>query len=72
MSDPHETMTPGIIDPRMIYSKEEFFRRTGLKAAAYREAKKNGLRVRYVHKRVFVYGQDWLDYLLKCEGEISH
>jgi hypothetical protein len=58
-----------VCDPRMIYSKDEFLRRTGLRPAAYCEEKRNGLVVRYKHKRAFIIGQDWLDYLQRDDDE---
>jgi len=45
------------------YSLAEFSERTGLKRAAMREARRNGLKVRRAHKRGYVLGRDWISYL---------
>jgi hypothetical protein len=55
--------SPGIIEPDAVYTKEEFLARTGLKDESYRQAVRRGLRVTHKHKRVFIVGRDWIDYL---------
>ena len=55
--------SPGVIRPDEVYTKDEFCRRTGMKAHAYRTAKRKGLRVISTAGRVFVRGADWLSYL---------
>lgn len=50
------------IDPALQYPLELFEQIAGLGRAALREARRKGLRVRYVHGRAFVLGRDWLEY----------
>ncbi|WP_339742627.1 hypothetical protein [uncultured Rubinisphaera sp.] len=50
------------------YSLDEFRKRTGLKHAALRTARSNGLNVIYRHNRAYVLGEDWLKYL-KSQSE---
>lgn len=46
-----------------LYALEEFQQRVGLGRGAMREARRGGLRVRYVHGRAFVLGADWMEYV---------
>ncbi|MFV0443670.1 MAG: hypothetical protein ACK5Q5_08880 [Planctomycetaceae bacterium] len=54
---------PGVIERGAVYSLDEFLLRTGLSTAAYKQARRAGLRVRRAHKRAFIIGDDWLSYL---------
>lgn len=45
------------------YEKTDFLQRVGLRQAAWRTAKRQGLRTIQIHGRAFVRGEDWLDYL---------
>ena len=45
------------------YEKTDFLKRVGLKAAAWRTARRQGLRTIQVHGKAFVRGEDWLAYL---------
>jgi len=55
--------TERIIDADAVYEKAEFLRRTNLKQAGWRTARRNGLRVAEIHGRCYVKGSDWHDYL---------
>jgi hypothetical protein len=55
--------TPGVILSDACYAKEEFLARTGFKQAAWRSARRNGLRVVETGGRAFVLGSDWIAYL---------
>jgi hypothetical protein len=57
------TASPGVIEPDAVYTKEEFLARTGLKDESYLQAVRHGLRVTHKHKRVFIIGRDWIEYL---------
>jgi hypothetical protein len=56
-------ITPTEIDVAAVYHVEEFRRRVGWGIAAFRQAKRNGLRVRHVHGRCYVHGRDFASYL---------
>lgn len=45
------------------YEKSDFLKRVGLKAAAWRTAKRQGLRTIEAHGKAYVRGEDWLAYL---------
>lgn len=55
----------GVISPDELYTLKAFTRRLGIKAATLRSARRAGLRVFYVHKQAYVYGRDWIDYVLR-------
>ena len=54
----------GVINPNELYTLEAFKRRLGIRSATLRSARRAGLRVLYVHKHGYIYGQDWIDYVL--------
>lgn len=45
------------------YPLDTFSRMTGIGKHGLRTARKNGLQVRYIGRRGFVLGSDWLTYL---------
>lgn len=47
-----------------IYSLDAFYRATGFTRAALRKFKRQGLDVRYVGGRGFVYGQAFIEFVL--------
>jgi len=57
------TAATGVIHSSESYSREEFLRRTGIGAWAFRTARRNGLRTAKVGNRTFVRGADWHEYL---------
>lgn len=64
----HSSETSGIVNPDELYTLRTFTSRLGIKAATLRSARRAGLKVYYVHKQAYVYGKDWIEYVLK-EGE---
>lgn len=54
----------GVINPEALYTLEAIKRRLGIRDATLRAARRAGLRVHYKHGRGFVYGRDWIDYVL--------
>jgi hypothetical protein len=46
-----------------LYRKDELLKRAGLHQAAWRTARRNGLRVLEANGRAYVRGEDWLAYL---------
>jgi hypothetical protein len=57
----------GVIKPDELYTLQAFTRRLGIQAATLRSARRAGLRVFYVHKHAYVYGRDWIEYVLKSK-----
>ena len=55
--------TPTEIDVNRIYHVVAFRESVGWGIAAFRQAKRNGLRVRHVHGRCYVHGRDFASYL---------
>jgi len=56
--------TYGTICSGVMYTLPEFKRQLGICEATLRSARRAGLIVRYVHKRAFIYGDDWIAYVL--------
>jgi hypothetical protein len=54
----------GVIKPDELYTLQAFARRLGIRAATLRSARRAGLRVYYVHKHAYIYGRDWIAYVL--------
>lgn len=59
------TDTSGVIHSEEMYSLSEFRSRVGISDAALRTARREGLKVYYLHNRAFIYGKDWIDYVLE-------
>jgi len=55
--------SPGVIEPRVLYELSEAERRTGWGKSGFRQARRNGLQVRYVGRRAFVLGSDLIAYV---------
>ncbi|MSR31274.1 MAG: hypothetical protein EXR99_07195 [Gemmataceae bacterium] len=58
----------GVIRADELYTLSEFKRRLEFTNATLRSARRAGLRVYYAHKRGFVLGRDWIDYVIKSAG----
>jgi hypothetical protein len=54
----------GVIDPNQLYTLKAFTQRLGIRPSTLRSARRAGLRVYYVHKHAYIYGRDWIDYVL--------
>ena len=50
------------VRPDELYPGELLERMTGLGRAAFREARRKGLKVAYLHGRLFIKGSDWIAY----------
>jgi hypothetical protein len=62
-----DDLTTGVINPDELYTLKAFTRRLGIREATLRSARRAGLRVYYVHKHAYVYGRDWIDYVLNSQ-----
>ncbi len=57
----------GVIHPEQLYTLDTFKRRLDIREATLRSARRAGLRGCYVHKRAYIYGRDWIEYVLNSE-----
>jgi hypothetical protein len=69
MSPKTNNIYPGTVEPGVLYQIEEFKRRTGFGSHAMRSARRNGLRVRYLGGRAFVYADDFFTYIDKLDAD---
>lgn len=53
----------GVVDPKVMYSRDAFFKVTGMGIAALRHARQRGLIVRRNGTRSWILGSDFIDYL---------
>ena len=61
----------GVINPDELYTLKAFARRLGIRDATVRSARRAGLRVYYVHKHAYIYGRDWIEYVLASKERHS-
>ena len=57
----------GVIHPDELYTLSAMKRRLGVREGTMRAARRAGLRVYYVHKHAYIYGRDWIEYVLGSE-----
>ncbi|QDU09797.1 hypothetical protein [Gimesia aquarii] len=57
------------ISPEKLYTLKTFKKRLGVSDATLRSARRAGLRVTYLHKQGYVYGRDWIEYVLNSNPE---
>lgn len=62
------SVTTGVINPDELYTIATFKHRLGIQAATLRAARRAGLKVYYVHKHAYVYGRDWIEYVLNSQS----
>lgn len=60
----HEEQSLGVVHPDHLYTLRTFTQRLGVRPSTLRAARRAGLRVYYVHKQAYVYGRDWIEYVL--------
>ena len=63
-----DMLTAGVINPDELYTLKAFMRTLGIREATLRSARRAGLRVNYVHKHGYIYGRDWIEYVLTSQG----
>jgi hypothetical protein len=61
----------GVINPEELYTLKAFTKRLGIRASTLRSARRAGLRVYYVHKHAYIYGRDWIEYVLNSSERRS-
>ena len=57
----------GVINPDELYTLKAFMRTLGIREATLRSARRAGLRINYVHKHGYIYGRDWIHYVLSSQ-----
>lgn len=62
------SVTTGVINPDELYTIATFKHRLGIQGATLRAARRAGLKVYYVHKHAYVYGRDWIEYVLNSQS----
>lgn len=62
----------GVISPDELYTLDAFKRRVGITESTLRSARRAGLKVSYVHKRAYVYGGDWIEYVRQSQRFAGH
>lgn len=63
MTSSIEIAHPGVISLNSAYRLDEAKRRLGMSEHAMRQARRRGLKVRYVGRRGYLLGRDWLAFL---------
>lgn len=54
----------GVIEPQHLYTYDAITRRLGVSRKTIRAAIRKGLKVSRAHRRAFILGQDWIDYVV--------
>lgn len=62
---PPSKLPSGFIRADEVYTLPELQRRLGIRAAAWRVLRREGLAFHQVGKRVLVFGQDFMDFVRK-------
>jgi hypothetical protein len=70
MTKPNDLARSGVIRPDELYTLPEIVRRTGLGAWALRQARRNGLKVKYSGGRGFVLGRDFIQHVIDTGDEM--
>jgi hypothetical protein len=65
------TLLPDGIDPEKTYRLADFMQLSGMGTHAMREARRSGLRVRRAGRLGFVYGRDFIEWLLSRDLEAA-
>jgi len=58
------TVHKGVVDPKKIYTFSAFSSLTGVGKTGIREARKQGLEVRYNGRGGWILGQWWIDFII--------
>ena len=69
-------MTPvieehGVVRPDELFTLEAFKHRLGITNSTLRAARRSGFRVHYKHKHAYVYGRDWIDYVIHSQDKTN-
>ena len=59
----------GVVRPDELYTLNELKHRLGITDSTLRAARRGGLRVYYRHKHAYVYGRDWIEYVILSQAQ---
>lgn len=62
------SVTTGVINPDELYTIATFKHRLGIQEATLRAARRAGSKVYYVHKHAYIYGRDWIEYVVNSQS----
>lgn len=68
-SSPAPAVDQGVIRPDHLYTFAAFQKTTGIGKAGIREARKNGLRVRYLGRQGYILGSDIIAHVMEAGRE---
>jgi len=68
-SGPSSLEGRGVVRPDELYTLNELKHRLGITNSTLRAARRGGLRVYYKHKHAYVYGRDWIEYVLLSQDQ---
>jgi len=68
-SGPSSLENRGVIRPDELYTLNELKHRLGITSSTLRAARRGGLRVYYRHKHAYVYGRDWIEYVMLSQDQ---
>jgi hypothetical protein len=68
-SGPSSLDIRGVIRPDELYTLNELKHRLGITNSTLRAARRSGLRVYYKHRHAYVYGRDWIEYVILSQDQ---
>ena len=54
----------GVIEPQHLYTYDAITKRLGITRKTIHAAIRNGLKVSRAHRKAYILGQDWIDYIV--------
>ena len=67
-----ENISTGVITPDELYTLKAFTQRLGIQASTLTSARRAGLQVYYVHKRAYIHGRDWIEYVRNSKARSTN
>lgn len=68
-SGPSSLDIRGVIRPDELYTLNELKHRLGITNSTLRAARRSGLRGYYKHRHAYVYGRDWIEYVILSQDQ---
>jgi hypothetical protein len=66
---PSSLESRGVVRPDELYTLNELKHRLGITNSTLRAARRSGLRVYYLHRHAYVYGRDWIEYVILSQDQ---